>query len=431
MKCGFYEKEITPPLGNSIPGYFCARPAFDVWDKLYAKAAVFTGENGSVAVLILDAVQVKEAFCKKVTERVVSMTDIPADAVVIAATHTHYGIPFGDSICEDDPYINEPDNDYLKVLERLAADTVILAWKHQEECTLEYAMGWEDQVAFVRDYVMKDGTVRTNPSARRLPDILRPYSDKDPETPVLLAKNAEGKMLGCLFTHTCHQDTVGQWVMSGDYSSEVSRQLKTAYGPDFVSVYMAGCCGDINHYDPLGGTKRSYIEIGQEVGKAVKAAIDEKLVAVEGQQVAYLRREVPIFRRKADPKFLEECRKALAGDETAAVDLGWAKSVAGYEDRNLPDEVDQPVQILRIGEVWFFALPGEVYHVFGQRIRNAVPGEKWLITELNGTESSYMPVPEVFGTDVYPEKLSDGSFLEPAAGDKIVAAAIEMIAQLK
>ena len=223
---------------------------------------------------------------------------------------------------------------------------------------------------------------------------------------------------------------MGQWVISGDYSSEVSRQLKAAYGPDFVSVYMAGCCGDINHYDAIGGTKRSYIEIGQEVGKAVKAAIDGKSVAVEGRQVAFLHREVPIFRRKADPEFLEQCRKKLAGEDVD-MDMGWALSVAGYEALNLADEVPMPVQILRIGEVWFFALPGEVYHVFGQRIRAAVPGEKWLITELSGTESSYMPVPEVFGTDVYPEKLSDGSFLEPAAGDKIVAAAIDMIAQMK
>ena len=431
MKCGFYEKEITPPLGISVPGYFCPRPAFDVWDKLYAKAAVFTGDNGTVAVLILDAVQVKEEFCRKVTARIVDMTDIPADAIVIAATHTHYGVPFGDSVAEGSEYINEPDNDYLKVLERLAADTVTLAWKHQQECTLEYATGWENTVAFVRDYVMKDGTVCTNPGKRRVADILRPYDSNDPETPVLLAKNADGKLLGCLFTHTCHQDTVGSWVISGDYSSEISRQLKAAYGQDFVSVYMAGCCGDINHYDPLGGTKRSYIEIGQEVAKAVKAAIDEKRVPVAGNQVAFLRRDVPIFRRKATKEQMEECRKVLARDPDAKMDPGWAISIAGYEARNLPDEVPQPVQILRIGEVWFFAVPGEVYHVYGQQIRAAVPGEKWLITELNGTESSYMPLPELFDTEVYPVKLTDGSFLEPAAGEKLVAAVTDMIAQMK
>ena len=431
MKCGFYEKEITPPLGISVPGYFCPRPAFDVWDKLYAKAAVFTGSNGTVAVLILDAVQVKEEFCAKVTARIVEMTDIPADAIVIAATHTHYGVPFGDSVAESGPYINEPDNDYLKVLERLAADTVILAWKHQEECTLEYATGWENTVAFVRDYVLKDGRVVTNPSTRNTQQILRSYSDIDPETPVLLAKNAEGKLLGCLFTHTCHQDTVGSWVISGDYSSEVSRQLKAAYGQDFVSVYMAGCCGDINHYDPIGGTKRTYIEIGQKVAKAVKAAIDGKPVPVAGDQVAFLRRNVPIFRRKATEEQMEESRKVLAKDPDAKMDPGWAISIIGYEARNLPDEVPQPVQILRIGEVWFFALPGEVYHVYGQQIRAAVPGEKWLITELNGTESSYMPLPELFDTEVYPVKLTDGSFLEPAAGEKLVAGVCDMIAQMK
>lgn len=431
MKCGFYEKEITPPLGISVPGYFCPRPAFDVWDKLYAKAAVFTGSNGTVAVLILDAVQVKEEFCAKVTARIVEMTDIPADAIVIAATHTHYGVPFGDSVAESGPYINEPDNDYLKVLERLAADTVILAWKHQEECTLEYATGWENTVAFVRDYVLKDGRVVTNPSTRNTQQILRSYSDIDPETPVLLAKNAEGKLLGCLFTHTCHQDTVGSWVISGDYSSEVSRQLKAAYGQDFVSVYMAGCCGDINHYDPIGGTKRTYIEIGQKVAKAVKAAIDGKPVPVAGDQVAFLRRDVPIFRRKATEEQMEESRKVLAKDPDAKMDPGWAISIIGYEARNLPDEVPQPVQILRIGEVWFFALPGEVYHVYGQQIRAAVPGEKWLITELNGTESSYMPLPELFDTEVYPVKLTDGSFLEPAAGEKLVAGVCDMIAQMK
>ena len=72
-----------------------------------------------------------------------------------------------------------------------------------------------------------------------------------------------------------------------------------------------------------------------------------------------------------------------------------------------------------------------MYHVYGQQIRAAVPGEKWLITELNGTESSYMPLPELFDTEVYPVKLTDGSFLEPAAGEKLVAAVTDMIAQMK
>lgn len=430
MKCGFYEKEITPPLGESVPGYFCARPAMDVWDKLYAKAAVFEGDNGTVAVLILDAVQVKAAFCEKVAQRVTEYTGIPGDHLVIAATHTHYGVPFGDSFPDDCEFINEPDRAYVAVLERLAADTVILAWKRMEECTLSYGIGWEDQVAFCRDYLMKDGKVRTNPSARRVPDVQRPYSDIDPETPVLTARNARGKLLGLLFTHTCHQDTVGNYVYSGDYSSEVSRQVKAAYGQDTVSIYMAGCCGDINHCDPLGGTRRDYIQIGQAVAVAVKTAVEEKSAPITAEKVAAQRRWVPIGRRKATAQELEECRRALSGQE-AAFSRDWALSILGYEANNWPDEVLQPVQILRIGEVWFFALPGEVYHTYGKQARAAVAGEKWLITELNGTESSYMPTPELYGTDVYPVKLTDGSFLEPLAGEKLVAAVHDLVQEMK
>ncbi len=430
MKCGFYEKEITPPLGQSVPGYFCPRPAMDVWDKLYAKAAVFEGDNGTVAVLILDAVQVKAAFCQKVAQRVTEYTGIPGENLVIAATHTHYGVPFGDSFPDNCEFINEPDRGYVAVLERLAADTVILAWKRMEECTLSYAMGWEGQAAFCRDYQMKDGKVRTNPSARRIPDILHPYSDTDPETPVLMVRNSQGILKGILFTHTCHQDTVGSYVYSGDYSSVVSKELKSVYGNDFVSIYMAGCCGDINHCDPLGGTRRSYVDVGRIVAGAVKAAMAGTGEPVSGDQVAAQRRWVSIGRRKATARELEECRKALSGQE-AAFSRDWALSIVGYEANNWPDEVLQPVQILRIGEVWFFALPGEVYHTYGKQARAAVAGQKWLITELNGTESSYMPTPELYGTDVYPVKLTDGSFLEPLAGEKLVAAVHALVQEMK
>ena len=47
LQCGFYEKEITPPLGSDIPGYFMKRPSTGVLrlpgahlrdDRLYTAA---------------------------------------------------------------------------------------------------------------------------------------------------------------------------------------------------------------------------------------------------------------------------------------------------------------------------------------------------------------------------------------------------------
>lgn len=45
MQCGFYETEITPPLGTMIPGYFTKRVNQGVKQKLYAKAAVLENEG--------------------------------------------------------------------------------------------------------------------------------------------------------------------------------------------------------------------------------------------------------------------------------------------------------------------------------------------------------------------------------------------------
>ena len=41
MRAGFYETEITPPLGCDIPGYYINRFTQDVKDELYVRAVVF------------------------------------------------------------------------------------------------------------------------------------------------------------------------------------------------------------------------------------------------------------------------------------------------------------------------------------------------------------------------------------------------------
>lgn len=41
LKCGFYESDITPPLGLTIPGYPDKRIATGVMRKLFSRAVAF------------------------------------------------------------------------------------------------------------------------------------------------------------------------------------------------------------------------------------------------------------------------------------------------------------------------------------------------------------------------------------------------------
>jgi len=102
------------------------------------------------------------------------------------------------------------------------------------------------------------------------------------------------------------------------------------------------------------------------------------------------------------------------------------------ETAKLPNnDVDMPLQVMRIGDVWFFISPYEVYHQYAQPLKAAAPSGKWLMTEMANTEGSYIPTPELMDTDIYPAWLCYGSWLEKEAGNKMVAKLVEMAGELK
>ena len=150
MRCAFYEKEVTPPLGGDIPGYYVHRLTEDVVDRLMTRAVVFAPDEENpaktIAVLTLDAVNCHRALSDAIKARVTEFTGIPYENIAVIANHSHYGIPHGG-------YGSDRDDEYMDLLPRLAADTITLAYKRLQPCKLTYGLGKEEGVAVVRDYV--------------------------------------------------------------------------------------------------------------------------------------------------------------------------------------------------------------------------------------------------------------------------------------
>lgn len=126
---GFYEKEITPPLGCGIPGYFNIRRGVDVQDRLYARAMVVKDGNEKIAIVSIDGLHPKTDICENIAKRVESYTGIPRKNLMIAFTHTHTGIPirFEGIPFIDDGIVQDSIKGYIDVFERLVADCVTLA----------------------------------------------------------------------------------------------------------------------------------------------------------------------------------------------------------------------------------------------------------------------------------------------------------------
>lgn len=430
IRCGFYERCVTPPIGSEIPGYWCRRPSTGILDELYVKAFVTDDGKTQTALIVADAVELLTKHGEAILKRVEEMTGIPADRVSVSGNHSHYGVPCGDppgtGALEDEPFMD--------VFCRVAADCVFLALQRLQESQMTFGTGCVEGIAYCRDHLLENGLVCTN-AGSKMP-VVRTYSDTDPELGVLFVKNSEGKPLGALVCYSLHQDCIGGSQFSGDFSSELSRQLKAKYGADFVCIYTAGAAGDINHVDRMGGMKRPYTERGQILAAEAIRVIEEASSPVTGDKVDGKRVILRCRNRRATA---EEKARAIDvvvnGKKDPAQMLGttMSKLLLIYEedlDARGQVEEDLPVQISMVGDTFIVAMPGEPYHVFGRAIKHGCPTGKCIISTLSHGMYGYMPTPDLLGTYIYPGQLCVGSRFEGDTGDRVVKAALDAMQEL-
>ena len=454
MKCGFFESEITPPLGTTMYGYFTKRVNSGVKQKLYAKACVLENEGAYVAMLVLDAVTVPSAYPEFIKNYVSEKTGIPQNSILITATHSHTSIPTRNDlgmyrnvqITDNEPELNEEiDKKAFDMIKLLAADTVIHAYQRLQDVKISFGTGEAKNISYVRQYYTEDGIVRTNPAYCK-DKITKPYSEPDTNLPVLFVTDTEGKALGSITSFALHHDTVSGNLMSSDYSGVVAKKLKNRYGSDFVSVFFSGFCGNINHLNFMGEKqgepfKKSAEETGEilynEIIKTIASAklLSEDCLKVKLETVKIKKRELP-------GGFVESVNELVknpppkSGPMTIADPysdrMKYAASfgVLSYYDQNKQTEFDVPVQVIKIGDSLIYALSGELFSQFADKLRAASPSDKNIMVEFaNHTDHPYIPTKDMFLPFVYESSYYSARF-EPDAGDIMTDKAIEIAKEI-
>lgn len=435
MRAGFYETEITPPLGCGIPGYFHLRISTGVKRKLYAKAAVLENDGTYVAFVAIDSVCVPLNADKIIKERVAKSTPIEPSAIVIAAIHCHTAGPVK---ANRRMFDNEDEVEINKIIERTAfsaADAITLAYQRMQEVDAYFAEGSVDGVSFIRQYNLSDGTIRTNPSAYK-PLIIGHCGEPDKKLPIILFKNSEGKPVGSITSFALHHDTVGGTEYSSDYSGAVAENLKKVYGEDFVSVFYQGFAGDINHLDYC----RKDPPHGVKTEKIAEAITEEFLRVVETAEkqdevLNVCRKYAMVTKRKIDPQLVERAKflfdnppKDMVGsisDPTSDAQIyARSKSIVAKYILDPRTEMEIPVQVVRIGQVAIFAWVGEPFCHYAFKIREGSPTDKNMMISVAHqiVGYSYIPTPDMFLPSVYESSETD---FEPDAGDVLVEKTLE------
>lgn len=439
LKCGFYEKEITPPLGCCIPGYYTPRLADGVKDKLYCKAMAVSNEKDTIIIMSVDAISVHPETAKNILNRASEYTGVATENMNISAIHTHTGTPRN----------NPPgskiygDPEYEAYFTRIAADCMTLAFQAMEEATVKFGKGHIEGIAFNRVYVMADGRIQTAPEIGDK-NVVRPHGPIDPELTVLYVEDKEGNPKGAIVNYACHPDVVKGSKYSPDWPGILCENLKDEFGRDFVGMFVNGTSGNINHVDVMGSTEyppsEHYIKMGNIVAEeAIKAIKSSE--AIKGEEIGAKKEFLQIPSREWDMKRIEWAKNIVAtikpiegltlglnSGNQEQEDLHEAKVLLGAYEKRV-DSYERGVGAMRLGDVYFYTVPSEMFVQFGLYMKENSPSDKNIVVQLSHGSSGYIPLKDLICDTVY-ESRRNAFPLKAGSGELISETAVKLAKEL-
>ncbi len=456
FRAGVAEVDITPPVGFPMAGYYFERLAEGTIDPLHAKGIALRDADTSGILVICDLIGIATDLSREVRQQISAKTGVPTGNIVIAATHSHTA---PDYMKELYLYLGKEEQTKLRAdyIEKLVSGLVVAgsqAFEQARPAQLATGVAIQDTpVAFNRRAVMRDGSVQTWQASSN-PQVVRRAGPIDPEIGLLAIRDpGQGAMRALLSNFALHLDTTGGTQWSADYPCFIGRALEEKLGPDCVSVFATGCCGDINHVDPSTTDRNSASVIGRAIGQSITghldqlAPIDSPRLVVKTQTVqlplqeataAEVQRSIEIVelaKRGEKVDFLEHvtAHKKLMLDlmrhpqpHAHTVDhitWGLSHSLAG-----VGSELPVDVTVMAIGsDVAIVCLPGEVFVDLGRAIKQASPFRTTLLVELSNTvETIYVPHRAAYVGGSY--EVTNSSLM-PGAGELLVEAAATLLRQ--
>ncbi len=410
MKCGFFQKEITPPVGCYLSGNQNIRIAQGVADPLYVRAVAFE-ETRRAVILCFDLIGMIQKEALKIRSYVAKRLGLEEKDVILTCTHTHTA-----------PNIHSrffPKEEYLMTsLGDLSLAAAQGAIEDLAEAEAYFSRDELCGISFNRRYIMKDGTCKTNPG-RRNPDILKPASPPDDTIQLLRFDRGEkGDVL--LVNFQVHPDVRGRKCgnfISADYPGVVCKTLENAL-PGSRCIYFNGASGDLNHidvnapeWDTNAGPAHSRhmgLSIAGKVLNMISKARPVSLGAVHTHQI-----DLAVPARDYTPEELSCAQQYmnwyLAGEADQIPDYSTTVIyealgiLTAYESGG---EFTMPVTGLSFGDVSFVGFPGEAFSEIGRQTRDTSPFKVQFVMGLTHGYPDYFPMKDAFEVDGYERRSS-------------------------
>lgn len=208
-------------------------------DPLYAKALVLDDGRTKAAIIAMDVTaiggigDIKDDFLEKLRGRVQRELGIPAQNVLVNASHTH---PPGRLLCDDAEQVSR------------TFDAVKRAMQTMTPVTAGSGCGYEDRITINRTLRLKNGKYWTIRHANPCPpdEEVEAVGPIDPQIGILRFDRLDGRPLAVVYNFACHPlfgDARG--TITANYPGVASQLIEENLGHDAMALFLQGAAGDV------------------------------------------------------------------------------------------------------------------------------------------------------------------------------------------
>ena len=413
FRAGAATSNITPPLGLPLVGGWTPLPATDVHDELHARVLLLDDGERRVGIVLCDNVGITREVFDNARKRIAEALPIPASHLLMASTHTHSAASARGS---NRLVPNDPLTEYQQFIADRIVDAVRIAYGRLEPARIGWGSVNDDSELFNRRWFVEEESERRNPfggvdQVRMNPGggstLIRPAGPVDPEISFVAVQALDGRPIAVLGNYSLHYvGGVPARVISADYFAYFASHLGQLLNaqdqfPPFVGILSNGTSGDVNNINFTDrGPRREPFEKMRIVGHKVAEHVYQALSTIEYRSdltVDGRFSDLSLAVRKPSDEllqYMDDRKRRQAGGESP-----YHGREMTYTDRlaslaNSPDEIDIPLQVIRIGDLGIAAIPFEVFTETGLELKERSPIGATFTIELANGSYGYLPTPE-------------------------------------
>lgn len=444
---GFSRLTIDPMIGIGISGYFKPRISTGILDSLEANVLALGDGDKTVLLASVDIMKVPTHLATTVREKMAEAAGTFPEAVFLSATHTHTS-PYAGYVENGAP--EDLTNEYTQYFIRRLTDAARFAVEDMKPARLGFGKGTVPGISFVRRYLMKDGTVGTNPGVNN-PNIVRAVGEPDYELNVLRF-DREGADTIVLANFGCHPDVIGSTKISADWPGFFRRTFEKTVD-NTKAIFFNGCQGEINHVNvaPKGGDMNDLVNDFDDVprgyghsrymGRVVAGAclqVFDKVEYVEAGKLRFATRIVDLPSNMPTPEEIPEAHRIAdlhnAGHDDQIPYEGMmlttvvAEALRMVQYEHGPATIPMPLSVVAFGDFAMVGIAGEPFSPIGVQIKQAKGWKCIMPCCLTNGETGYFPMRDSYEGGGYEARSSE---FKAGVGELIIENALDMLKALK